>query len=92
MICPICGNENMYNKSYYDEYGLEEQCTRCEECGKFVDHWAFGRQVIIIKDKHWDFTDHGYMNDEDMKASEKAWSEIGLELDKCRHYDGSYSV
>ncbi len=91
MVCPICGNEKLTERDYYDDGYHVENYTACEECNNFVDHWAYGRQEIVIQDKHWDFTCHPYIEGKDIEISNKAWLEIQLELVGCKYYDGSYN-
>ena len=91
MVCPICGNEKLYRKDYSDDGYHVETCIRCDECEEFLDHWAYGRQVLVLGEKHWDFTDHPFIKGDDIEKAKKSWEEIELELVGCKYYDGCYS-
>jgi len=85
--CPVCGNEKLYQKTYYDQSILSEVVEKCEKCNKYSNIWAYGVQCFKINDKDWNFTEHNYMNQEQGDYSEKMYLEIEDELKKCSFYN-----
>lgn len=92
MKCPVCGNEDLYSKSYYEEVGFVECIVKCDKCQQFEDSWAYGISQFVLKGKIWRFTDHGYMSEDDKINAKDNWQEITAELSKCKFYDGYYDI
>jgi hypothetical protein len=85
--CPVCGNEKLQQKTYYEQSILSEVVEKCENCNSYSDIWAYGVQSFLINNTTWDFIEHNYMTKEQEEYSGKMYLEIYKELKKCKFYN-----
>lgn len=74
-VCPLCG-KRLYHDIWKDDIGyLVETIEECRlGCKRFKKHWSYGHTWFKIGKFEKDFTDHGFMNNEESEVAASNWN------------------